>query len=121
MHLGIEFSPELRERELQSCLGCFGRRQKPPRMTASHSSLRAKASRAFLPSPFRARDEQLPGPAASPLEYGITGPVFTISTACSSANHAIGQAFRMVRSAVQVDVAIAGGSEAPLSMGFLKA
>jgi nodulation protein E len=54
------------------------------------------------------------------LEYGITGPVFTISTACSSANHAIGQAFRMVRSG-EVDVAVAGGSEAPLSMGFLKA
>ena len=31
------------------------------------------------------------------LEYGITGPVYTISTACSSANHAIGQAFWMVR------------------------
>jgi nodulation protein E len=54
------------------------------------------------------------------LEYGITGPVFTISTACSSANHAIGQAFRMVRSG-EVEVALAGGSEAPLSMGFLKA
>src|SRR5690349_12863751 len=54
------------------------------------------------------------------LEFGITGPVFTISTACSSANHAIGQAFRMVRSG-EVEVAIAGGSEAPLSMGFLKA
>ena len=54
------------------------------------------------------------------FEYGITGPVFTISTACSSANHAIGQAFRMVRSG-EVEVAIAGGSEAPLSMGFLKA
>jgi nodulation protein E len=54
------------------------------------------------------------------FEYGITGPVFTMSTACSSANHAIGQAFRMVRSG-EVEVAIAGGSEAPLSMGFLKA
>jgi nodulation protein E len=54
------------------------------------------------------------------FEYGITGPVFTVSTACSSANHAIGQAFRMVRSG-EVEVAIAGGSEAPLSMGFLKA
>jgi len=54
------------------------------------------------------------------LEYGITGPVYTISTACSSANHAIGQAFWMVRSG-SVEVAIAGGSEAPFSLGLLKA
>ena len=45
------------------------------------------------------------------LEYGITGPVYTISTACSSSNHAIGQAFWMVRSGA-AEVAIAGGSEA---------
>lgn len=54
------------------------------------------------------------------LEYGITGPVYTVSTACSSANHAIGQAFWMVRDGV-ADAAIAGGSEAPFSMGMLKA
>jgi nodulation protein E len=30
-------------------------------------------------------------------EQGVTGPVYTVSTACSSANHAIGQAFWMVR------------------------
>ena len=34
------------------------------------------------------------------MEFGITGPSFTISTACSSAAHAIGQAFWMVRSGV---------------------
>ena len=54
------------------------------------------------------------------LEYGITGPVYTISTACSSANHAIGQAFWMVRNGV-TEIAIAGGSEAPFSLGHLKA
>jgi nodulation protein E len=53
------------------------------------------------------------------LEFGITGPVYTVSTACSSSNHAIGQAFWMVRSGA-VDVAVAGGSEAPFSLGFLK-
>jgi nodulation protein E len=53
------------------------------------------------------------------LEFGITGPVYTVSTACSSSNHAIGQAFWMVRSGA-VDVALAGGSEAPFSLGFLK-
>lgn len=54
------------------------------------------------------------------LEYGITGPVYTISTACSSANHAIGQAFWMVRNGA-AEIAIAGGSEAPFSLGLLKA
>jgi nodulation protein E len=54
------------------------------------------------------------------LELGVTGPVWTVSTACSSANHAIGQAFWMVRSG-QVDLAIAGGSEAPFSLAHLKA
>ena len=32
------------------------------------------------------------------MEMGITGPAFTISTACASATHAIGHAFWMVRS-----------------------
>src|SRR5664280_409203 len=54
------------------------------------------------------------------IEFGITGPSFTISTACSSAAHAIGQAYWMVRSGA-TDLAIAGGSEAPFSVGILKA
>jgi nodulation protein E len=54
------------------------------------------------------------------MEFGITGPSFTISTACSSAGHAIGQAYWMVR-AGSTDLAIAGGSEAPFSFGILKA
>lgn len=53
------------------------------------------------------------------MEFGITGPVFTISTACSSSNHAIGNAFWMIRNR-QADVAITGGSECPFSYGFLK-
>ena len=60
------------------------------------------------------------GASAISLEFGITGPAFTISTACASSAHAIGQAFNMVRSA-QCDVAITGGSEAPFSFGILKA
>ena len=54
------------------------------------------------------------------MDLGITGPAMTISTACSSANHAIGQAFWMVRSG-QAELAITGGSEAPFSYGSLKA
>jgi len=54
------------------------------------------------------------------MEFGITGPSFTISTACSSAGHAIGQAYWMVRSGA-AEMAITGGSEAPFSFGILKA
>ncbi|MBZ5609932.1 MAG: beta-ketoacyl-[acyl-carrier-protein] synthase family protein [Acidobacteriia bacterium] len=54
------------------------------------------------------------------LETGVVGPTYTVSTACSSSNHAIGQAFWMVRSGA-VRMAIAGGSEAVFSLGFLKA
>jgi nodulation protein E len=54
------------------------------------------------------------------LETGVVGPAYTISTACSSSNHAIGQAFWMVRSGA-ASMAITGGSEAVFSLGFLKA
>src|SRR5262252_654444 len=54
------------------------------------------------------------------MEFGITGPSFTISTACSSAAHAIGQAYWMIRSG-GAELAITGGSEAPFSFGILKA
>ena len=54
------------------------------------------------------------------MEMGVTGPAFTISTACASAGHAIGQAFWMVRSGA-AEMAITGGSEAPFSFGLLRA
>ncbi len=54
------------------------------------------------------------------LEFGITGPTYTVATACSSSNHALGQAYWMVRSGL-VETAIAGGSEAVFSLGLLKA
>ena len=54
------------------------------------------------------------------MEYGVTGPAYTVSTACSSSNHAIGQAYWMVRGG-GAEIAITGGSEAIFSMGFLKA
>ncbi len=54
------------------------------------------------------------------MEFGLTGATFTTSTACSSANHAMGQAFWLLRQGT-IDVAIAGGSEAPICLGNLKA
>lgn len=60
------------------------------------------------------------GASAISMEYGITGPAFTVATACASSAHAIGQALAMVRSGM-CDVAIAGGSEATFSPGILMA
>ena len=60
------------------------------------------------------------GASALTLELGWQGPVWTVSTACSSANHAIGQAFWLVRHGL-ADVALTGGSEAPFTYGSLKA
>jgi len=54
------------------------------------------------------------------IDLGITGPVFTLSTACASATHAIGLAFQMVRSGMAA-AALTGGHEAPLTWGFLRA
>ena len=54
------------------------------------------------------------------MDLGLKGPTFTTATACASGTHAIGQAFQMVRSG-QAPVAIAGGAEASLTVGTLKA
>ena len=54
------------------------------------------------------------------IDQKITGPVLNISTACASGTHAIGLAFQMIRSGM-IDAAIAGGHEAPLTFGFLRA
>lgn len=54
------------------------------------------------------------------MRHGLKGPAFTVSTACSSSNHAMGLAFQMVRSGA-AGVMLAGGSEATLCFGGIKA
>ena len=53
------------------------------------------------------------------MEYGITGPSFVVASACSSANHAIGIAFQMVRAGV-VEAAVTGGTESVFTFGTIK-
>ena len=53
-------------------------------------------------------------------EFGVTGPNLTYSTACSSAAVAIGEAWSRVARG-DLDLAIAGGAESPLSFGTLRA
>ena len=54
------------------------------------------------------------------MEMGITGPAFSLTTACASSAHALGLAYWLVRQGM-VELALAGGSEAPFSLGNLKA
>jgi 3-oxoacyl-[acyl-carrier-protein] synthase II len=48
------------------------------------------------------------------IQYGLRGPSFSVSSACASGNHTIGEAFWNVASG-RSDVAITGGSEAALT------
>jgi 3-oxoacyl-[acyl-carrier-protein] synthase II len=54
------------------------------------------------------------------IEQGLTGPNLTFSTACSSSAVAIGEAWLRIRSGA-AQVMLAGGAEAPLTLGTLKA
>ncbi len=49
------------------------------------------------------------------MTFGLKGPAFCVSSACSSANHAIGEAFWMVRTG-RARAAVCGGSEAAISV-----
>ena len=54
------------------------------------------------------------------MAHGLRGPSWTVTTACASSNHAIGQAVQAIRAGA-VDVMAAGGAEAPLHFGVIKA
>ena len=54
------------------------------------------------------------------LEFGLRGPVFAVASACASSNHALGQALMLLQSGV-ADVALAGGTEACITVGTVKA
>lgn len=60
----------------------------------------------------------LPSAAASQIsmKYGIKGPTFSTSSACSSSGHAIAMAALMLRSNL-IDIAIVGGAEACITKG----
>jgi 3-oxoacyl-[acyl-carrier-protein] synthase II len=54
------------------------------------------------------------------IEHALSGPNLTFSTACSSSAVAIGEAWLRIRSGA-ASVMLAGGAEAPLTLGTLKA
>ena len=54
------------------------------------------------------------------MEWNLKGPSFTVATACASSNHAMGQAFHMIRSGMCTAM-VTGGSESMLCFGGVKA
>ena len=59
-------------------------------------------------------------PSHVSIRHGLRGPAFSVSSACASANHAIGLAFREVQSG-RTPLMLAGGAEAMLRFGGIKA
>ena len=54
------------------------------------------------------------------MEHHLKGPSFTVSTACASSNHAMAQAFSMIRSGM-APAMVTGGSESMMCFGGVKA
>ena len=54
------------------------------------------------------------------MEWNLKGPSFTVATACASSNHAMGQAFHLIRSGM-TRAMVTGGSESMLCFGGVKA
>jgi nodulation protein E len=112
---GIEWNDDLRRRTAiitGSCVG--GQKTVDEGFVALYKNGKPRVNPMTIP-----RTMANAGASQISMEFGVTGPAWTISTACSSSNHAIGQAYWMVRNGT-CEMAITGGSEAPFHYGFLK-
>jgi nodulation protein E len=107
---GIEWTPELRRRTGIVTGSCTGGQTSEDAAYADLCRGRGRVQATTVP-----RVMANAGASGISMDLGITGPAFTLATACSSSNHAIGQAFWMVRNGV-APLAIAGGSEAPFTL-----
>ena len=113
---GVELTAELREQTAIICGSAVG----------GQSAIEAGFEDLWVNGRGRVHPLTIPktmanaGASHIAMDLGLSGPAFTISTACSSANHAIGQAFRMVRDA-EAEMALTGGAEAFFNVGMLKA
>jgi nodulation protein E len=54
------------------------------------------------------------------MRFGLRGPTLSTATACAAAAHAIGEAAEMIR-AGRADVMVAGGADAPIAPGIVRA
>lgn len=111
----IDFTPELQQRTAVITGTSIG--GEPTHDKTMYELYRENKTRAH---PF-AIPMVMPNAGASQVSmaFGLTGPAYTVSTACASSNHALGQAFWLIRNGV-CDMALSGGSETPLTYGFLK-
>jgi nodulation protein E len=113
---GISLTPELRENAAIVCGSAVG----------GQSAIEVGFEDLWVQGRGRVHPLTIPktmanaGASHISMDLGLAGPVYTVSTACSSANHAIGQAFRLVRDG-EADLAVTGGSEAFFTIGMLKA
>jgi len=113
---GIEWTPELRENTAIVTGSCIGGQTTEDRgFVEVYKRGRPRPHPMTIPKTMANA-----GASAISMEHGITGPAFTVATACASSAHAIGQALSMVRSGM-CEVALAGGSEATFSPGILMA
>ncbi len=113
---GIEWTPELRERAAVvtgSCMG--GRGAEEAGYWELFHNHRTRVHPLTIPLGMSNA-----GASHISMRWGLQGPAYTVSTACASSAHAIGQAFQLVRSGA-APAAVAGGSEAPLFLGGMKA
>lgn len=53
-------------------------------------------------------------PGQISMAFGFRGPTMTITTACASSTHAIGESFRMIKSG-NIDMIVAGGADASIT------
>ena len=113
---GLQLTPELRERSAIVCGSAVG----------GQAAIEVGFQDLWVEGRGRVHPLTIPktmsnaGASHIAMDLGMSGPTYTVSTACSSANHAIGQAFRLVRDG-EAEVAMTGGSEAMFSIGMLKA
>ena len=115
-HSGIEWTPELRETTAIVTGSCIGGQTTEDRgFVEVYKRGRPRPHPMTIPKTMANA-----GASAISMELGITGPAFTVATACASSAHAIGQALSMIRSGM-CDVTLAGGSEATFSPGILMA
>ncbi len=82
-------------------------------MSEEHTVLKEKGPRRVSPFVVPQMIINMPSGLIA-IEYGLKGPNFATVTACASALHSIGQAFRSIRYG-EADVMVAGGTEAPLT------
>jgi nodulation protein E len=113
---GVELTPHLRENSAIVCGSAVG----------GQATIEAGFEDLWVQGRGRVHPLTIPktmanaGASHIAMDLGLSGPTYTVSTACSSANHAMGQAFRLVRDG-EADLAMTGGSEAMFTIGMLKA